>query len=196
MNKENIIAGVDEVGRGCLFGPVFAGAVILSKLNAKKLKEEGLNDSKLLSHKKRAYLVPLIKSLSTGWGLGQASPNEIDKHGIRRATEIAMIRAIEKLSNLPNLILVDGNLPLSLWKGEQRNIVKGDIKFAEISAASVLAKESRDSLIKHLASLFPQYGLEKNVGYGTKRHIEALKLHGPTNLHRISFLKNIRKRNF
>ena len=186
-----ISAGLDEVGKGSLFGPVFAGTVVLNKLAAQKLKEAGLTDSKLLTQKKRAHLVPLIKSLSTFWCLGQASSREIDQIGIRASTEMAMIRAVQKLYKQPDLLLIDGNLPLRIWPGMQKNIIKGDLKFAEISAASVLAKESRDDLIRRLAEVFPYYGLEKHMGYGTKKHIEAIMSMGPTKLHRYSFLKNI-----
>ena len=106
-----LIAGVDEVGKGCLFGPVFAGAVILSKTNESKLLSQGLKDSKKLSQRKRYKLVPLIKENSIAWSLGQASAREIDRIGIREATEKAMVRALEKFSSPPDLILVDGILP-------------------------------------------------------------------------------------
>ncbi|WP_320673925.1 ribonuclease HII [Prochlorococcus sp. MIT 1341] len=191
LPSKKIIAGIDEVGRGSLFGPVFAGAVVLNNSTAKYLRKEGLTDSKLLTHKKRTYLVPLIKSLSIGWALGQASSREIDEFGIREATETAMIRAIQKLAKKPDFLLIDGNLPLRIWNGQQKNIIKGDVKLAEISAASVVAKESRDALIRRLACLFPGYGLETNMGYGTKKHIQAIQAKGASKLHRLSFLKNI-----
>ncbi len=186
-----IIAGVDEVGRGCWFGPVFACAVVLDKSLVNKLLEVGLTDSKQISPVKRRKLVPIIKSNAISWGLGQASANEIDVHGIRHATEKAMLRALQKLMQKPSLILVDGSLKLRLWEGQQRCIIKGDTKHPEISAASVIAKEARDELIRRIAVKFPYYGLEKHVGYGTKIHREALLRLGPTKLHRISFLKNV-----
>ncbi len=185
------VAGVDEVGRGCLFGPVFASAVVLNKSAINLLRSAGLTDSKRLSPKKRATLVPLIKSASTAWSIGEASSHEIDNHGIRMATEQAMLRALQKLPTEPSLVLIDGSLPLRLWKGPQQNIIRGDSKFAEISAASVIAKEARDQLIKSMAKEFPEYGLDKHVGYGTKIHRDALILHGPTKLHRVSFLKKV-----
>ena len=185
------IAGVDEVGKGCLFGPVFAGAVVLNKDASDYLYSSGLTDSKALSSKKRAALVPLIKSSSSSWALGQASAKEIDCVGIRKATERAMLRALQRLSIQLDLIIVDGILPLRLWEGPQKTIIKGDSKFPEISAASVLAKEYRDNLIKRLAQKHNGYGLATNVGYGTKAHRERILEAGPTTLHRRSFLNKI-----
>ncbi len=195
IQKQKIIAGVDEVGRGSWFGPVFAGAVVLSNTSTTKLIAEGLADSKTLTPRKRAHLVPIIKSQASSWGLGQASSKEIDELGIRRATETAMLRALQKLSHKPDLVLVDGSLPLRLWLGPQENIIKGDSKYAEISAASVIAKEARDELIKRLAKIFPEFGLEQHVGYGTKKHKGAILKQGPSRLHRISFLKKVLTKN-
>ena len=138
------IAGVDEVGKGCLFGPVFAGAVILDKENEVRLLKEGLKDSKKLSKIQREILIPLIKKFSNAWAIGQASAREVDKYGIRIATEKAMIRAIEKFSKPPDLILVDGLLPIRSWSGSQITKVRGEASFPSIAAASVLAKQSRD----------------------------------------------------
>jgi len=185
------IVGVDEVGRGCLFGPVFAGAVILDEIAEKKLLDAGLKDSKALSASKRASLTPLILQTSTAWALGQASAGEIDLIGIREATERAMLRALQKISHPINLVLVDGLLPLRLWEGPQTTLVRGESHSAAIAAASVLAKEARDSLIKRLAKQYPKYGLEKHVGYGTKIHRESLIKEGPSRLHRRSFLSKI-----
>ena len=123
--KESLIAGVDEVGKGCLFGPVFAGAVILSKENETKLLSQGLKDSKKLNHRQRNNLVPLIKKNSIAWSIGQASAREIDSIGIRKATEKAMLRALEKFSSPPDLIIVDGILPIRLWPGKQKTQVRG-----------------------------------------------------------------------
>ena len=183
-----LIAGVDEVGKGCLFGPVFAGAVILSKTNESKLLSQGLKDSKKLSQRKRYKLVPLIKENSIAWSLGQASAREIDRIGIREATEKAMLRALEKFSSPPELILVDGILPIRSWPGKQKTQVRGESHFASIAAASVLAKETRDELIKRLAIKYYDYGLEKNKGYGTYFHRRHLIKAGATKLHRKSFL--------
>ena len=188
---EIIVTGIDEVGRGSLFGPVFAGVVVLNKKEEIILLNSGLKDSKLLNAKKRAILQPLIERNSTAWGIGQSSAKEIDFLGIRRATELAMIRAIQKLPRKPSLIYVDGLLPLSLWNGPQENFVKGEDKYPSIAAASVLAKEKRDSLIRRLAKSFEGYGLERNKGYGTEEHRNSLLNKGPSILHRKSFLKKL-----
>ena len=190
-DNKSLIAGVDEVGKGCLFGPVFAGAVILSKANELQLLSKGLKDSKKLNVQKRNYLVPLIKKNSIAWSLGQASAREIDSIGIRLATEKAMLRALEKFVSTPDLILVDGILPISLWTGKQQTQVRGESHFPSIAAASVLAKEARDELIKRLACKYTFYGLEQNKGYGTKIHRNNLIKEGASRLHRKSFLSKI-----
>ncbi len=189
--KKLLVAGVDEVGRGCLFGPVFAGAVILSKANETNLLSQGLKDSKKLSPRQRKNLVPLIKKNSIAWAIGQASAREIDSIGIRKATEKAMLRALEKFTYPPELILVDGVLPIRLWPGNQKTQVRGESHFASIAAASVLAKESRDELIKRLAQRYSDYELEKNKGYGTQIHRRNLIKAGATRLHRRSFLSKL-----
>ncbi len=193
--RENkyLVAGVDEVGKGCLFGPVFAGAVILSKTNELKLLSKGLKDSKKLNVRQRNNLVPLIKEHSIAWSLGQASAREIDSFGIRNATEKAMIRALEKFLSPPDLILVDGILPIRLWKGEQQTKVRGDSHFPSIAAASVVAKVARDELLQRLGSKYTLYELEKNKGYGTEVHRRNLIKEGPTKLHRKSFLSKLEK---
>ncbi len=195
LTRIKTIAGIDEVGKGALFGPVYACAVVLSKKNGLKLTEEGLKDSKLLTSSKRAHLVPLIKELSCSWSIGQASSGEIDALGIRYATEKAMIRAIFGLSIKPELILVDGSLPIRIWEGKQKTLIKGESKSSEIAAASVLAKEARDKLIKEFALEYPLYGLETNVGYGTAFHCKAIKKLGPTEMHRTTFLSKLMSSN-
>ncbi len=190
FNGEDI-AGLDEVGRGCLFGPVLAGAVIISNVEGEYLLNKGLKDSKKLTAKQRKILVPLIKKKANFWSLGQSSAEEIDLLGIREATEIAMIRALQRLPKIPRIILVDGKLPLRAWTGQQITIVNGEDKSPAIAAASVIAKEERDLIIKRLSKKFPGYGLESHVGYGTKAHIKAIKQNGVLNLHRKSFLKKI-----
>ena len=190
-DKKFLIAGVDEVGKGCLFGPVYAAAVILSKENETKLLSQGLKDSKKLSHRQRNILVPLIKTNSIAWTIGQASAREIDVVGIRNATEKAMLRALEKFSSPPDLILVDGILPIRFWPGKQKTQVRGESHFASIAAASVLAKEARDELIKRLARKYNCYGLEKNKGYGTEIHRTNLIKEGATKLHRKSFISRL-----
>ena len=191
MLKRQVIVGIDEVGKGSLFGPVFAGAVILGINAEAELTNEGLKDSKLLTAKRRARLVPLIQEKAQDWGLGQASSREIDSMGIRKATELAMLRALQRIENPIDIVLVDGILPIRLWKGKQKTLVHGESKSIAIAAASVLAKETRDALIKRLSNDYPEYGLKTNVGYGTKLHREVLLDLGPTPLHRQSFLTKI-----
>ena len=184
------LAGVDEVGRGSLFGPVFAGAVILPKRAETRLSAAGLTDSKALTPRRRAELVPLIRRLAGAWAIGQASAAEIDRLGIRSATELAMQRALQRLNHPFQLVVVDGLLPLRRWSGPQRTLVGGDRLCAAIAAASVLAKEERDALMRRLAPRFPGYGLERHAGYGTAHHRLALQEWGPTELHRRTFLRN------
>lgn len=185
-------AGVDEVGRGCWFGPVFAAAVILGDEARPPLAAAGLTDSKALSPRRRAQLVPLIEQQAAAWALGQASAREIDQLGIRTATERAMLRALQRLgSQPPALVLVDGVLPLRLWDGPQQTVVRGDSQCLEIAAASVLAKQARDALIVRLAERYPGYGLHRHAGYGTAVHRQALLELGPSPLHRRSFLRKV-----
>lgn len=181
-------AGVDEVGRGCLFGPVFAAAVVLPGTALAPLEAAGLTDSKKLTARRRAALVPQIQQLAIAWALGQASAAEIDHGGIRLATERAMHRALQKLPQSPPLVLVDGVLPLRGWVGAQATLVAGDSRCLAIAAASVLAKQARDGLMVALAERFPGYGLERHAGYGTRQHQAALESLGLTPLHRRSFL--------
>ena len=183
--------GIDEVGKGCIFGPVFSAAVVLSKKNGNALRNLGLDDSKKLSPKKRSILIPYIFALSEDWGIGQSSVNEIDKYGIRYATELSMIRAIDKLKYKPLKIFVDGPLQIRSWKGIQKNIVKGESKFASIAAASVLAKVKRDALMNRFAMKYKGYNLSKNKGYGTREHFKSIHKQGLTKMHRTSFLKKL-----
>lgn len=183
------LAGVDEVGRGSLFGPVFAGAVILPKQAATRLTAAGLTDSKRLTPRQRATLVPLIRRQARAWAIGQASAAEIDRLGIRSATELAMHRALQRLNHPIAVVVVDGVLPLRTWEGPQRTLVGGDRLCPAIAAASVLAKEERDALIRRLATRFPGYGLDRHAGYGTAHHRMALLEQGPTALHRRTFLR-------
>lgn len=181
-------AGVDEVGRGCLFGPVFAAAVVLRAASLRPLEAAGLTDSKKLSARRRQELVPLIRQQALHWSLGQASAAEIDRWGIRMATERAMLRALDHLPTPPAMLLVDGSLSLRGWSGAQRTLVGGDSRCAAIAAASVLAKVERDALLERLAARYPGYGLESHRGYGTAQHRDALRQLGPSPLHRLGFL--------
>ena len=188
---DSIEVGIDEVGRGCIFGPVFASIVVISAENNHLLKKIGVDDSKKLSEKKRNSLLPKILKLSKDWGIGQSSVREIDRYGIRHATELSMVRAINKLKLTPSKIYIDGNLPLTLWHGEQENIIKGDSKLTSISAASILAKVKRDALMIRLEEKYKGYVLYKNKGYGTSDHFLSIKQFGITNMHRKSFLKKL-----
>ena len=189
MNN-SIEVGIDEVGKGCIFGPVFSSIVVLSTRNNHLLQNLGVNDSKKLSAKKRYSLISNILVLSNDWGIGQSSVREIDKYGIRYATELSMIRAIYKLKSIPLKIYIDGNLPLLLWKGKQENIIKGDSKLTSIAAASILAKVTRDSVMMRLEDRYKGYKIWKNKGYGTCDHFLSIKKLGVTNMHRKSFIKN------
>ena len=179
---KKIIAGVDEVGRGSLIGPVYAAAVILNKKINKKL----LKDSKKITKNKREKLEKYIKKNSI-WALGIASIEEIEKLNILGASLLAMERAVKKLKKKPNLVLIDGNKSPQLENYKYKNIIKGDQKIPEISAASIVAKVSRDRLIKNLSKKFKKYSWEKNAGYGTKSHLESIKKYGITKLHRKHF---------
>ena len=190
LNKVSEI-GIDEVGRGAIFGPVFSAAVVLTEQNGLTLKKLGVNDSKKLTSKRRKLLLPQIIYLSSDFGLGQSSAREIDQFGIRYATELSMIRAVEKLRNKPSKLIIDGPLSLRPWKGYQENIVSGDSKFTSISSASIIAKVTRDLLMEKLEAKYPGYFIYKNKGYGTKEHFSSLEIHGITNLHRKSFLTKL-----
>ena len=188
LNKVSEI-GIDEVGRGAVFGPVFSAVLVLNEKNKFILKQFGVKDSKKLTPRKRKLLFPKILSLSSDYGIGQSSVREIDKLGIRVATELSMIRALKKLKEKPSELIVDGPLLLRPWKGIQKNIVSGDSKFISIASASIVAKVSRDNLMERLDKKYSGYLIFKNKGYGTKEHLSIIKKNGITNLHRKSFLK-------
>jgi|TARA_B100001540_G_scaffold316726_1_gene347387 ribonuclease HII len=177
-----IIAGVDEVGRGSLIGPVYAAAVILNKtINIKSLK-----DSKKLNKEKREFLANYIKKNSI-WAIGKASNKEIDKINILQASLLAMKRAINKLKKKPSHILVDGNKLPDLKNFKMKAIIKGDQKIPSISAASIIAKVSRDNFIISLAKKNSGYYWHQNFGYGTKKHLGAIRKLGFSRHHRKSF---------
>ncbi|QQD02601.1 ribonuclease HII [Vibrio parahaemolyticus] len=177
-----LIAGVDEVGRGPLVGDVVTAAVILDPNNP----IEGLNDSKKLSEKKRLALLPEIKEKSLAWAVGRCSPEEIDELNILQATMVAMQRAIAGLKVQPDLVLIDGNRCPELPMDSQA-VVKGDLRVAEISAASIIAKVVRDQEMEELDKQYPQFGFAKHKGYPTKAHFEAIEQHGVISEHRKSF---------
>ena len=179
-----VICGVDEAGRGPLAGPVCAAAVILPD----HLELPGLTDSKKLTDKKRRELYPIIKEQAVAYGIGFASEQEIDEINILQATFLAMQRALEQLTVKPDLVLIDGNRQKDFGV-PVKTVVKGDSLSLNIAAASVLAKVTRDDLMMEKAQEFPQYGFEIHKGYGTKAHYAALTEHGPSPIHRMSFLK-------
>ena len=181
-----LLCGVDEAGRGPLAGPVCAAAVMLPR----GLVIEGLNDSKKLTEKRREELYDVIRSESVSYGIAFASVEEIETLNILGATFLAMNRAIEQLSPAPELALIDGNRTKGI-EVPARSIVKGDSKCADIAAASVLAKVTRDRYMLEMAEKYPQYRFEQHKGYGTKLHYEALREYGPSQIHRMSFLKKL-----
>ena len=181
--------GMDEVGKGAIFGPVFSAAVVLTEINKNTLKQSGVTDSKKLTPKKRNFLFPKILLLSADYGIGQSSVREIDKLGIRVATELSMIRALKKLKEKPSELIIDGPLLLRPWNGIQKNIISGDSKFISIASASIVAKVSRDNLMERLEKKYSGYLIFKNKGYGTREHLSLIKKNGTTKLHRKSFLK-------
>jgi len=177
-----IIAGVDEVGRGSLIGPVYAAAVILNKSINKKL----LKDSKKITKTKREFLSKYIKKNSI-WAIGKASVKEIEKINILNASLLAMKRAIKRLKKKPSLVLVDGNKLPEIKNYSLKSIIKGDQKIPSISAASIIAKVTRDKMITNLGKKFKGYYWDQNYGYGTKQHLKAIKNLGITKQHRKTF---------
>ena len=176
------IAGVDEVGRGSLIGPVYASAVILKKeCDIKKLK-----DSKKLTRKKREILNKYIKKNSY-WSIASASKKEIEKLNILNATLLAMQRAIKKLKKKPKIVLIDGNRIPKMKNYNLKYVIKGDQKVPQISAASIIAKVSRDNLMKKISKNFMKYQWIRNCGYGTRDHLSAIKKFGITKHHRKTF---------
>ena len=181
-----VVCGVDEAGRGPLAGPVYAAAVILPD----GLEDMGINDSKKMSEKKREALFDIIIENATAYGIGFATETEIDEINILNATFLAMRRAVEAMGVKPDLVLVDGNRKPKTGY-EEMTLVKGDAKSISISAASILAKVSRDRYMKDLAERHPEYKFEQHKGYGTKLHYEMIEQYGILPDHRRSFLKKI-----
>ena len=182
----SLICGVDEAGRGPLAGPVYAAAVILPR----DIVIDGLNDSKKLTEKKRDALFDVITERALTYGIASASVQEIEELNILKATFFAMNRAIAKLDPVPELALIDGNRNTGIAM-PSRCIVKGDSRCADIAAASILAKVSRDRYMLTLAEKYPQYHFEQHKGYGTKLHYEAIREYGPSPEHRPSFLRKM-----
>ena len=178
------VAGVDEVGRGPLAGPVVTAAVILPH----DFSLLGVNDSKKLSPKQRDYLFDQIKEAAVAWSLGRREPERIDEINILEATKEAMIDAINGLDIKPDHVLIDA-VTLKNLQYPQTAIIKGDAKSASIAAASILAKVTRDRMMVEYDKIYPEYGFAKHKGYGTAAHIEALGKYGPTPIHRMSFIQ-------
>ena len=185
-NKIHLIAGVDEAGRGPLAGPVVAASVIFSP----DTHIEGVNDSKQLSEKEREGLLPQIMERSVAYSVSVISHSKIDEINILQASLLAMFTSVSRLKIVPDLVLADGN-KIFEFKKPVISIVKGDSKSFAIGAASIIAKVARDRIMKRLDLKFPEYLWKKNKGYPTREHIKAVKLYGPTPLHRKTFLKNI-----
>ena len=183
LHSDLVEAGCDEAGRGPLAGPVFAAAVILPK----DFHHPLLNDSKKMTEKARELLRPIIEREAIAWAVEEVSAEEIDTINILNASIAGMQRAVSKLSVKPEFLLIDGNRFKPFDNYRYQCIVKGDAKFTSIAAASVLAKTYRDEYMRKLAQEHPQYGWERNMGYPTKEHIEAIRRHGYTPEHRKSF---------
>lgn len=181
-----VLCGVDEAGRGPLAGPVCAATCILPR----GIEIKGLNDSKKLSEKKREELFDVITASARSYGIAFATVEEIEEHNILGATFIAMNRAIAQLEPVPELALIDGNRSAGILI-PARCVIKGDSLCADIAAASILAKVTRDRYMLQMAEEYPQYRFEQHKGYGTKLHYEALREFGPSPIHRMSFLKKM-----
>jgi len=180
--RTDVICGVDEAGRGALAGPVLASAVILDP----EYHIDGLRDSKKLSAKRRQLLAEKIKTSALAWAVAECSEAEIDSLNILKATMLAMIRAVEKLTIRPTLVLIDGNCCPSI-SVHSKAIIKGDETVPAISAASILAKTTRDTILQSIHKKYPQYEFRKHKGYPTALHLELLRLHGVLPVHRKSY---------
>ena len=185
LNGYRLVGGMDEAGRGPLAGPVVAAAVILDP----EQPVYGVNDSKKLSEKRRAVLKPLIEAQAISFGIGIVDEQTIDRINILEATKEAMQKAVAALDPEPELLLIDA-LTIPRIRIPQQGIIKGDAKSVSIAAASILAKETRDAIMRAYDEIYPQYGFAKHKGYGTKEHIEAIRTYGPCPIHRRSFIKN------
>jgi ribonuclease HII len=183
FTKTKIEAGCDEAGRGCYAGPVVAAAVILPK----NFKHPLLNDSKKLSESQREILRPIIEEQAIAWGIGVVDHEEIDRTNILKASFKAMHKAIDQMTKRPALLLIDGNRFIPYFQIPHQCFVKGDGRFASIAAASIIAKTYRDRLMQDLHTEFPQYGWDRNKGYGTATHRKAIEIHGLCRYHRKSF---------
>ena len=190
LNKGYTIVGVDEVGRGCIAGDVYVGAVVCNYDKLYKLSDtqkELIKDSKQLSAKKRVEAIPVIKDIADSYAISSATIEEIEKYGIVNAIFIAFKKALSSINMNYDLVMVDGKQKIKDLDKNQVTVVKGDSLCYCIAAASILAKVTRDSYMKEQAKIYPNYGFEKHVGYGTKYHIEQLKKWGVSSIHRKNF---------
>lgn len=176
------VAGVDEAGRGPLAGPVVAAAVVLPR----RFINPGIRDSKKLTPKRRAHIYDAIQDIAVAMGVGRVDPEEIDRINILQASLLAMSLAVSKIAPLPDFLLIDGQFPIPLDL-PQETIIKGDVLSVSISAASIVAKVTRDRLMEEYSNIYPQYGFERHKGYGTRFHQEAIKQHGCCPIHRRTF---------
>ena len=190
-DPDALIAGVDEVGRGCLFGPVVAAAIAVPVSSLAELISLGVKDSKKLSASKRQKLFPLIKNQVVAWHISYATIAEIEALNIRQASLLAMKRCLQKLSISPQHCLIDGRDRIPDLDLPQTALIRGDQISPAIAAASILAKVWRDELILRIAPRYPEYDLARNKGYWTQKHRTALQTYGLTPLHRPSFCRNI-----
>jgi ribonuclease HII len=190
------LVGLDEVGRGCLAGPVFAACVAINFSELERLDDKTkslIRDSKTLSAKQREKIIPVIKQISDEAYIAHATVREIEQLGIVDATFLAMRRALSLCRDQYEMVLIDGNIKIRHYAGRQTCVIGGDGSCFSIAAASILAKDARDKFMKDLGERFPAYGFEKHVGYGTAKHMQAIKDHGICELHRRNFAP-IRKR--
>lgn len=178
-----VIAGLDEVGRGCLAGAVVAAAVVFESEDS---VPEGVDDSKKITKPRREELAEQIKERALTWSVAEIGPEEIDRINILEATKKAMLSAVGELDPAADFLLIDA-VQLTASPLPQKSIIKGDSASASIAAASIIAKVHRDLMMKELDGIYPQYGFAKHVGYGTPDHLEALQIHGPCPVHRMTF---------
>jgi ribonuclease HII len=186
-----LLGSIDEAGRGPLAGPVVSACVLID--SDFKISEDltAVKDSKKLSEKKREELFDMICREVNDFGVGIVAPDTIDRINILQATFLSMKMAISQLKQKPDIVLLDGKFPIPNYSGEQESIIKGDQKVFSIAAASILAKVTRDRIMRELDEKFPMYGFAQHKGYGTKFHVEALKIYGSCEVHRKSFARVI-----
>ena len=180
------IVGIDEVGRGCLAGPVVAGAVLLDTKATRLLQKIHLTDSKKMTQKQREVAYDFIIEHAIGYGIGWVFPSEVDQSGLTQAVANAMLQALDAIQLDYDRVIIDGNYNYLPTNSKAETMIKADLSELSVSAASVIAKVARDRYMAEQAEMYPEYGFEKHVGYGTKVHLEALQRYGPSAIHRLS----------